>query len=325
MQWLIALTFSYLAMFPVLAQGNQPAVDPIPTEICTSNRGVFARSENGVLDVYHVENGEMTNLTNDSANDYAAVLSPNQEQIAFISDRRRDTVELYVMSPTGDNIRQLTDDGLTKGFFSWSLDSRRIAYAAFYDMDWSEILSSPDTLRGQSADIFIIDVNSGNTVQLTQDVAAIESVAWNMPMTQISFTGEVDGVWGIYVVPVEGGEIKQVRTLGDDVNSYQLQWSPDSRFLAFSGLVNDAAADIEIIEVETGMLTEIADDNEDETTLFSSWTADSENVVRMNITNDPAYEMVNIETGEVTSLWDVTLQAICLENVRAANAMLTGE
>jgi len=72
---------------------------------------------------------------------------------------------------------------------------------------------------------------------------------------------------GLYTVPIEGGQPKQVlsRPLGEDAgNSPQYAWSPDGRFVAYPDTLRrsgyyywDAATNIFVLEVATGKKTNV--------------------------------------------------------------------
>lgn len=325
MRWILTVLLCLVMAAPLAAQ----TPNLVSAEICEAEGSVWAYRQDGVYDVFRLEDDTTVNLTNDEANDFFAAISPDREQIAFISDRRGNVPELYLMSPEGEDIRRLTRDGIAKGFLNWSIDSRQIAYAGFYDagMDWEEVFSDQDNFVGLEGDVFVVDVETGDVTQLTEGFTAISVVVWNFERTQIAFAGEYEGVTGIYLVPAEGGDARLVTELDASDFATGLYWSLDSRYIAT--MIREANDDYrsDIVEVETGNVIELPDSStEDMPSLFSGWTADSTSIVRLSFASSPPeYEMVNIETGEVTQLWDFTSYALCLENVRATNAMLSGE
>jgi len=89
----------------------------------------FASGQNGNIDIYTIraDGSELTNLTNDSSNDYSPLWSPDGKKIAFISERAGNP-DIFVMNPDGNELTQLTDNGGYDGSFSWSPDGTKIAY-----------------------------------------------------------------------------------------------------------------------------------------------------------------------------------------------------
>jgi Tol biopolymer transport system component len=326
MRWITTVLLCLVTATALVAQTDESTPNLVSAEICAADGSVWAYFEDGVYDVFRLEDNTRVNLTNDDANDYFAALSPDRRQIAFISDRGGDVPELYLMNPEGKDIRQLTRDGLANGFFNWSIDSRLIAYVAFYDAgaDWEEVFANQEDFAGQEGNIFVIDVQTEDVVQLTEGFAGIRVVVWNFERTQIAFAGEYEGVMGIYTVPAEGGEARLVTDFSESAFATSMFWSLNSRYIVYM-TSDDNNYRSYIVEVETGSLIELPDDSpENMPPLFSGWTADSTSIVRLSFSSSPPeYEMVNIETGEVTPIWDFTGYALCLENVRATNAMLS--
>src|SRR6185436_17569656 len=76
--------------------------------------------------------------------------------IVFFS-QRDGNLELYLMAGDGGNVRRLTSDPLNDLDPRWSPDGTRIAFSR--------------GAGGQSSDVFVMDVATGNVTQLTTDPA----------------------------------------------------------------------------------------------------------------------------------------------------------
>lgn len=93
---------------------------------------VFARRVNGQYQIFAANStGSAAQLTRDGSN-WRPVVSPNRQQIAFISNVDTD-LNLYVMNTDGSNIRRVTTvpiAGLyqTDLSFSWSPDGTQLLY-----------------------------------------------------------------------------------------------------------------------------------------------------------------------------------------------------
>lgn len=92
----------------------------------------FARQEDGKYQIYAANNDDtVVKLTSEGSN-WRPVVSPNREQIAFISNRSTN-LHIYVMNRDGSNLRQVTNVpvsglmGLDLSF-SWANNGSRIIY-----------------------------------------------------------------------------------------------------------------------------------------------------------------------------------------------------
>ncbi|MCS6887960.1 MAG: hypothetical protein NZQ09_07085 [Chloroflexus sp.] len=103
------------------------------------------------------------NLTNHTANDRFARVSPDGRQIAFASDRDGNW-EIYVMNADGSNVRRLTNHAATDDSPTWSPDSSRLAFASDRDGDF---------------EIYILTASDGAiTQQVTQNTAQDRWPLW---------------------------------------------------------------------------------------------------------------------------------------------------
>lgn len=99
-----------------------------------------AAGNEGRSDIYSVDHasGEITNMTDDSAHDFAAALSPDGSKIAFFSTRDGERLsgsifaDLYVMNADGSDAHQIAD--LERGppqedaRIAWDPESNRVTF-----------------------------------------------------------------------------------------------------------------------------------------------------------------------------------------------------
>ena len=73
-----------------------------------------------------------TNLTNLKQRAFRPLAwSPDGERIAFMSDRRDETVEIYVVNADGTDLISLTPHSGHASSPTWSPDGRRIAFGLY--------------------------------------------------------------------------------------------------------------------------------------------------------------------------------------------------
>lgn len=116
-----------------------------------------------------------------------------------------------------------------------SPDGRAVVYAlARYDAESDEDKSA----------LWLVDVASGQTRQMTAGDHRDSSPAWSPDGRLIGFTSTRSGKPQIYVLPVDGGEARQVTRLEQGVREGPV-WSPDGRSMAFTaGLAPDKMPDL---------------------------------------------------------------------------------
>jgi Tol biopolymer transport system component len=87
-----------------------------------------------------------------------------------------------------------------------------------------------------NVDIFLTDLQSNNTVNLTRNPAFDGSIAWSHDGEKLAFVSNRSGGLDIYVMDATGGD---VRRLTDDDRSYDgPRWTRDGRIVFFSRPAN---------------------------------------------------------------------------------------
>lgn len=106
---------------------------------------VFQSTQGGdgfTNDIYvmDADGKRQTRLTDDPGDDVIAVWSPQGDKIAFLSDRRGNGYEIYLMNADGGNQRPLREEAPVCPFsFVWSPDGTRLAYSDGTDVYVAEV------------------------------------------------------------------------------------------------------------------------------------------------------------------------------------------
>ena len=184
--------------------------------------------------------------------------SPDGKWIAFLSDRpgqiaetKADTMQLYVIDPTGGEARQVTklEDGVSG--FEWAPDSRHIAYTT-KDPESKEQKDRKEKYGDYTvvyADermthLWMIDVGAlpvGNkaaeATRITEGSFNVGDFSWSPDCTRIAFTATKDpelrdgGSATVYAVSVGDKKVtKLVTAPGPNTNPH---FSPDGTQVAF--------------------------------------------------------------------------------------------
>jgi Tol biopolymer transport system component len=156
--------------------------------------------------------------------------SPDGTWIAFDAWNGRST-SICAIQPSGGEPQCLTDTGLDADVFapSWSADGSMIACA----------LHSHPGGENLGWRIHILDVEAAREVHGGNNMYALlpaaendqDTPAWSPDGQRIAFSEVRDGQWDLFVVDVDGTDLRQLTTSSaDDLHP---TWSPDGSALAF--------------------------------------------------------------------------------------------
>ena len=180
-----------------------------------------------------------TRLTDDTADDVSAVWSPQGDRIAFLSSRRGNGYEIYLMNPDGSDQRPLREASPVVPFsaFRWSPDGTRLAYAnsgsvyviavdgisapvnvSVYkspdssdtDPNWSplgdKLVVLNFTACGGCSDLYVVNASDGSgRYQLSTGTGFDASPRWAPAGDLIAYEGDRAPYGrGLYVTPADG-------------------------------------------------------------------------------------------------------------------------
>lgn len=144
----------------------------------------------------------------------APAWSPDGGRIAYHGcDERGDNCGVWVMNPGGSEPTRLTTDPSDTAP-AWSPDGTRVAFTSIRTGNW---------------DLWMVDLTTGETKQLTNHSAADVAPVWSPDGNRLAFLSAQDGVWAVYVQDLASGEVFKVIASGDaypDPVSERLSWVP---------------------------------------------------------------------------------------------------
>jgi len=186
-----------------------------------------------------------------SVNEWKPKWSPDGNMIAFLYDG-----DLSIISPTGSGLTVLTSKSCGSSF-SWSGDSKKIAYVNCYDeiavigidqsgeesltdndkIDYTPVWS-PDgskiaflSWRDGNREIYIMNPDGTNQINLTKNTYNDDNPCWSLDSKQLAFTSEINGISDLYVINSDGSELIRL-TYSSNING--LSWHPSGSFIAYS-------------------------------------------------------------------------------------------
>lgn len=179
--------------------------------------------------------GATTQITSDpgSTNPFNTqpAWSPNGRALLIRSNRLHPAVrqgdilrvDVDPGSPTYKEISLVLARPGDERYPTYSPDGTRIAFRG--DDDGLDITGDED--------IFVVDADGTNAVQLTDDDAVDSAPAWSPDGTRLAFESTRDGTdHELYVIDLASRSV--TRLTDNDVHDEGPAWSPDGRFLAFT-------------------------------------------------------------------------------------------
>lgn len=195
-----------------------------------STRGI---NENDEIYIVRSDGTDRRNLTRHPANDWGPDWSPDGSTIVFNSDRDGGLIRGYLMDVDGSNLRRIDVDMWVE-YPSFSPDGTSIAFMG---------------ALGSNYEIFVADLATGATEQLTHSPGHDGWPAWSPDGSAVAFTtvrddcsfapsdlecwvtDEEDEHHDIWLIDPDGANLRRVTP----EFGHFVAWSPDGRYLLISG------------------------------------------------------------------------------------------
>ena len=239
--------------------------------------------------IYPANGGAPWQMTSGASYDHHPRWSPDGQQLAFLSDRAGPS-QLFLISRTGGEARQL---GILEGSvtaFEWSSDGRRLLVLVSLSVDPNLRGARPDPKAGmppehrpqviwklpykadglgyrldQETHLFSVNVDSGQARQLTDGAFNVNSARLSPDGQRIVYSRSREGDEShrsdAWLMDVDGSNAR--RLTSEQAQVLLPIWSPDGRCLVFSGTAEEGDAQVRLwrIALDSGEVQPLGDDS----------------------------------------------------------------
>jgi TolB protein len=189
--------------------------------------------------VSNADGSDLQQLTYSFGYDAEATFSPLGDLVVFTSMRDGD-LEIYTMKPDGSDVRRITRKlGYDGGAF-FSPDGSKIIYRAYHPESAEDVadyraLLAEGLIRPNTLEIFVMDADGSNPIQLTDKGVASFAPYWHPSGEKVIFSSNMDDPTGrdfdLYMIDIDGTGLERITTAAG-FDGFPV-FSPDGRYLVW--------------------------------------------------------------------------------------------
>jgi len=236
---------------------------PISTLAASANGKIaFASDRDGNYEIYVVasDGGSPQRLTNNGAEDFDPVWSPDGTKMAFVSGRDGN-YEIYVMNADGGGQTRLTNNPADELDPDWSPDGNRVAFTSN---------------RDGNEEVYVISADGGGQTNLSNNPADDNFPAWSPNGAKIAFTSDRDGDFEVYVMSADGGS--QTKLSNNPADDAFPAWAPGGAKIAYSS-DRDGNYEVYVMNADGGGQARLTNNSKEDTS--PAWSPDGTKIAFM--------------------------------------------
>ena len=275
------LHIGFLALAVYLFLASASSVRAADTRIAFMST---RNADNGEIFLMNPDGKRVRQLTRHLEYDAVPAWSPDGKKITFMSFRDKHKPDghfngdIYVMNADGTNPINLTRSvDRAERVSSWSPDGKQIAFTSAELFDGHTLVDS---------DIFVMDVDGGDPINLTNHDALDQTPDWSPDGARIAFSSLRDANWEIYLMNPDGTNLTNLTN--HPAKDGRPDWSPDGNRIAFTS-DRDGNFEIYVMNADgtnpSNLTNHPAEDNN------SSWSPDGTRIAFDSNRDDPYGEI----------------------------------
>ena len=247
----------------------------------------------------------------------APALSSDGKTMAFLSNGSMARGQVFIDLWLGDAETGKRIGRVAQSTFDPDFEELRLLYSQSAFSPDGRLLAMTGQRRGKDV-LYVYDVRTRSQIErFDLPIESANSPSWSPDGMSIAFSGTAGGVTDLYVVSVDGSNLR--RLTDDGFGDFQPQWSPDGKTIAFASDRDSASFDllrfkpwrITLLDLETGAKTVLP--NQAGLNINPQWSPDGRSIAYISDRSGTAnlflydlderehYQLTNV-TGAIAAL-----------------------
>lgn len=188
--------------------------------VANQEKILFISNRDGDQEVYlmNTASGAVSQLTNNSYDDFEASWSPDGKQVLFTA-RPGGNPDIYVINADGSGLKRLTDHPGLDSSPQWSPDGKKIAFISD---------------RDRHTNVYVMSSDGADVINISKTETAAMRPLWSPDGTVVAFAHTNSPKRKNIMLALPDGSKRWRLTDNQKSNDFDMAWSPDGSKIAFA-------------------------------------------------------------------------------------------